>query len=51
MEWVVETALPREVQKLASAIEEKGNQIQTLENTMKPINRKFCGLMKRLMTS
>ena len=33
MEWVVETVLPREVRKLASAIEEKDNQIQALENT------------------
>ena len=31
MECVVETVLPGEAQKLASAIEEKDNQIQTLE--------------------
>ena len=31
MEWLVETVLPREVQKLTSVIEEKDNQIQTLE--------------------
>ena len=31
MDWVVETVLPREVQKLTSVIEEKDNQIQTLE--------------------
>ena len=31
MEWVVEKVLPREIQKLASVIEEKDNQIQTLE--------------------
>ena len=31
MEWVVETVFPREVRKLASAIEEKDNQIQNLE--------------------
>ena len=31
MEWLVETVLPREVQKLTSVIEEKDNQIQALE--------------------
>ena len=31
MEWVVETVLPREARKLASAIDEKDNQIQALE--------------------
>ena len=31
MEWVVETVLSREARKLASAIEEKDNQMQTLE--------------------
>ena len=31
MEWVVETVLPREVQKLALAIEEKYNEVQALE--------------------
>ena len=30
MEWVVETVLPQEVRKLASAIEEKDHQIQVL---------------------
>ena len=33
MEWVVETVLPPEVRKLASAIQEKENQIQALELT------------------
>ena len=33
MEWVVDTVLPREVRKLALAIEEKDNQIQALEFT------------------
>ena len=33
MEWVVETVLPREIQKLVSAIEEKDNQIQVFEFT------------------
>ena len=33
MEWVVETVLPQEVRKLASAIQEKENQIQALELT------------------
>ena len=33
IDWVVETVLPREVQKFASAIEEKDNQIQVLELT------------------
>ena len=33
MDWVVETALPQELRKLASAIEEKDNQIQALEHT------------------
>ena len=31
MKWVVETVFPREVQKLASAIDQKDNQIQDLE--------------------
>ena len=31
MEWVVETVLPREARKVASAIEEKDNQIKALE--------------------
>ena len=33
MEWVVETVLPREIQKLVLAIEEKDNQIQVFEFT------------------
>ena len=33
MEWVLETVLPRQVRKLASAIEEKDNQIQALDHT------------------
>ena len=32
MEWVEERVLPREVRTLASAIEEKDNQIQALES-------------------
>ena len=33
MEWVLETVLPQQVRKLASAIEEKDDQIQALEHT------------------
>ena len=35
MEWVVETILPREVQKLASAIEEKDAAIALLNDDLK----------------
>ena len=31
MEWAVETVLPRQLRKLASAIEEKDNQIQAIQ--------------------
>ena len=44
MVWVVETVLPWEIRKLASAIEEKDNQIQALEFT----NEKYQQKMLRL---
>ena len=51
VEWVVETVLPREVRKLASVIQEKGNQIQALEFTNEKHQHKILNLMERLMTS
>ena len=44
MEWVVETVLPREVQRLASAIEEKDNQILALEFTNEKHQQKILRL-------
>ena len=41
MEWVVKTVLTREVQKLASVIEEKDNQIQALETTNRSSTKNF----------
>ena len=46
MEWVVETVFPREVRKLASAIEEKDNQIQALEFTNEKHQQKILRLNK-----
>ena len=62
MEWVVETVLPREVRKLASAIKEKGaaaawlnddlqdrdNQIQALESTNEKHQHKILSLNKEI---
>ena len=44
MEWAVETVFPREVRKLASAIEEKDNQIQAIkyENVALQAQRDVC---------
>ena len=50
MEWSVKTVLLWEVQKLASAIKVKDNQMQASESTNEK-NQKFWGLIKRLMTS
>ena len=44
MEWVVETVLPREVRRLASAIEEKDNQILALEFTNEKHQQKILRL-------
>ena len=41
MEWVVETVLSREVRKLASAVEEKDDQIQALELTYEKHQQKI----------
>ena len=41
MEWVVETVLPREVQKLTLAFEEKIIKYKPLSLQMKNINTKF----------
>ena len=46
MEWVVDTVLPREVRKLALAIEEKDNQIQALEFTNEKHQQKILRLNK-----
>ena len=46
MEWVVETVLPRDVQKLTSAIEEKDNQIQNLELRNEKYQQKILRLNK-----
>ena len=48
MEWVVETVFPREVRKLASAIEEKDNQIQALEFTKEKHQQKILRLNKEI---
>ena len=48
MEWVVRTVLPREVQKLASAIEEKDNQIKALEFTNEKHQQKILRLNKEI---
>ena len=48
MEWVVETVLPREARKLASAIEEKDNQIQALEFTNENHQQKILRLNKEI---
>ena len=44
MVWVVETVLPWEIRKLASAIEEKDNQIQALEFTNEKYQQKILRL-------
>ena len=46
MESVVETVLPREFRKLASAIEKKKNQIQALEFTNEAHQQKILRLNK-----
>ena len=55
MEWVVETVLPREVQKLTSVIEEKdatiahrNNQIQSLNSTNEKHQQKTLRLNKEI---
>ena len=48
MEWVVKTVFPREVRKLASAIEEKDNQIQALEFTKEKHQQKILRLNKEI---
>ena len=48
MEWVVETVLPREVRKLALAIGEKDNQIQTLDFTSEKRKHKILRLNKEI---
>ena len=48
MKWAVETVLPREVQKLASAIEEKDNQIQALESKNEGHQHKILRLNKEI---
>ena len=47
-EWVVETVLPREVQKLVSAIEEKDYQIQALEFTDEKHQQNILRLNKEI---
>ena len=46
MERVVETILPREVRKLASAIEETDNQIQTHQREILRLNEETDDLIK-----
>ena len=48
MEWVVEIVLPREVRKVASAIEEKDNQIQAFEFTNEKHQQKILRLNKEI---
>ena len=46
MEWVVETVLPREVQKLALVIKEKDNQIQAHQQKILRLNKEIDDLIK-----
>ena len=48
MEWAVETVLPREVRRLASAIEEKDNQIQALGIKNEEHQQKFLKLNREI---
>ena len=48
MEWVMETVLPREVQKLVLPTEEKDNQIQALEFTNEKHQQKILRLNKEI---
>ena len=48
IEWVVETVLPREIRKLASANEEKDNQIKSLEFTNDKHQQKILRLNKEI---
>ena len=48
MEWAVETVLPREVRRLASAIEEKDNQIQALGIKNEERQQKFLKLNREI---
>ena len=48
MEWAVKTFLPREVRKLASAIEEKDNQIQAVESTNEKHQQKILRLNEQI---
>ena len=48
MEWDVETVFSRQVRKLASAVEEKDNQIQALELTNKKHQQKILKLNKEI---
>ena len=46
MEWVVETVLPREVQKLALVIEGKDNQIQAHQQKILRLDKEIDDLIK-----
>ena len=48
MEWIVETVLQREVQKLALAIKEKDNHIEALEFTNRKHKQKILRLNKEI---
>ena len=48
IEWVVETVLPGEVRKFASAIEEKDNQTQVLELTNEAHQQKILRFNKEI---
>ena len=41
MEWVVETVLPREVRKLASAIEKKDAAIALMNDDLRTVTTKY----------
>ena len=47
-EWFVETVLPGEVRKLTSVIEEKDNQIQSLEHTIEKHQHKILKLNEEI---
>ena len=48
MEWAVGTVLPREIRKLASANEEKENQIKSLEFTNDRHQQKILRINKKI---
>ena len=48
MKWAMETVFPREIRKLASANEEKDNQIKSLEFTNDKHQQKILRINKEI---